>query len=105
MIVETDDGLTGYGEAKGTPVVMKVLVEDVLGPQLVGEDSTRVEFLWLIAEVGRIGSCPAYELRPAPRRPARCGGQDCPARLAALALTGAFVVAWTKRQSCALGPA
>ena len=28
MIVETDDGLTGYGEAKGTPVVMKVLVED-----------------------------------------------------------------------------
>jgi hypothetical protein len=25
---------------------MKVLVEDVLGPQLVGEDPTRVEFLW-----------------------------------------------------------
>jgi len=46
VIVETDDGLTGYGEAKGTPVVMKVLVEDVLGPQLVGEDPTRVEFLW-----------------------------------------------------------
>jgi D-galactarolactone cycloisomerase len=45
VIVETDDGLTGYGEAKGTPVVMKVLVEDVLGPQLVGEDPTRVEFL------------------------------------------------------------
>jgi hypothetical protein len=40
VIVERDDGLTGYGEAKGTPVVMKVLVEDVLGPQLVGEDPT-----------------------------------------------------------------
>jgi D-galactarolactone cycloisomerase len=46
VIVETDAGLVGYGEAKGTPVVMKVLVEDVLGPQIVGEDPTRVEFLW-----------------------------------------------------------
>ena len=46
VIVETDAGLTGYGEAKGTPVVMKTLVEDVLGPQLRGEDPTRVEFLW-----------------------------------------------------------
>jgi len=46
VIVETDDGLTGYGEASGTPEVMKVLVEDLLGPQLVGEDPTRVEFLW-----------------------------------------------------------
>jgi L-alanine-DL-glutamate epimerase-like enolase superfamily enzyme len=40
VIVETDDGLSGYGEARGTPVVIKVLVEDVLGPQLVGEDPT-----------------------------------------------------------------
>jgi len=46
VVVETDGGLTGYGEAKGTPVVMKVLVEDVVGPQLLGEDPTRVEFLW-----------------------------------------------------------
>jgi L-alanine-DL-glutamate epimerase-like enolase superfamily enzyme len=45
-IVETDAGLTGYGEAKGTPVVMKVLIEEVLGPQLLGEDPTRVEYLW-----------------------------------------------------------
>jgi D-galactarolactone cycloisomerase len=46
VIVETDEGLTGFGEAKGTPAVMRALVEDVLGPQLVGEDPTRVEFLW-----------------------------------------------------------
>jgi hypothetical protein len=39
VFVETDDGLTGYGAPTGTPV-MKVLVEDVLGPQLVGEDPT-----------------------------------------------------------------
>jgi L-alanine-DL-glutamate epimerase-like enolase superfamily enzyme len=36
VIVETDDGLTGYGEAKGTPVVMKVLVEEMLRPQFGG---------------------------------------------------------------------
>jgi D-galactarolactone cycloisomerase len=46
VIVETDAGLVGYGEAKGTPVVMKVLVEDVLGPQIIGDDPTRVEFVW-----------------------------------------------------------
>src|ERR1700682_5166313 len=46
VVVETDAGLTGYGEAKGTQVVMKVVVEEVLGPQLVGGDPTRVEFLW-----------------------------------------------------------
>jgi D-galactarolactone cycloisomerase len=46
VVVETSDGLTGYGEAKGAPVVMKVLVEEVLGPQLIGEDPTRVEYLW-----------------------------------------------------------
>jgi D-galactarolactone cycloisomerase len=46
VVVETDAGLVGYGEAKGTPVVMKVLVEDVLGPQIIGEDPTRVEFVW-----------------------------------------------------------
>jgi D-galactarolactone cycloisomerase len=46
VLVETSEGLVGYGEAKGTPVVMKVLVEDVLGPQLIGEDPTRVEYLW-----------------------------------------------------------
>jgi L-alanine-DL-glutamate epimerase-like enolase superfamily enzyme len=38
--------LVGYGEAKGTPVVRKVLVEEVLGPQIIGEDPTRVEFVW-----------------------------------------------------------
>jgi L-alanine-DL-glutamate epimerase-like enolase superfamily enzyme len=37
VIVETSAGISGYGEAKGTPVVMKVLVEDVFGPQLLGE--------------------------------------------------------------------
>jgi len=33
VVVETDAGLTGYGEAKGTPVVMQALVEGVLAPQ------------------------------------------------------------------------
>jgi len=46
VVVETDEGLTGYGEAKGTPLVMRALVEEVLGPQLIGEDPTRPEYVW-----------------------------------------------------------
>ena len=46
VVVRTDEGLVGYGEAKGTPVVMKVLVEEIFAPQLLGEDATRVEYLW-----------------------------------------------------------
>ena len=46
VVVETDDGLTGYGEAKGTPLVMKAIVEHELKPLLLGEDPTRVTYLW-----------------------------------------------------------
>ena len=45
-VVETDEGVTGYGECKGTAVVMKTVVEQVLKPLLVGQDPTRVEYLW-----------------------------------------------------------
>ncbi|MCL5027027.1 MAG: mandelate racemase/muconate lactonizing enzyme family protein [Chloroflexi bacterium] len=44
--VETDEGVTGYGEAKGTPLVMKSIIEHELKPLLVGEDPTRVTYLW-----------------------------------------------------------
>jgi D-galactarolactone cycloisomerase len=46
VVVETDAGLTGYGEAGGTPIVMKTIVEEHLKPLLVGEDPTRLEYLW-----------------------------------------------------------
>ncbi len=46
VVVETDEGITGYGEAKGTPVVMKGLVEHHLRPLILGEDPTRVAYLW-----------------------------------------------------------
>ena len=46
VVVETDEGVTGYGEAKGTPQVMKGIVEHELKPLLLGEDPTRVEYLW-----------------------------------------------------------
>jgi D-galactarolactone cycloisomerase len=46
VVVETDEGITGYGEAKGTPQVMKGIVEHEIKPLLVGEDPTRVEYLW-----------------------------------------------------------
>jgi D-galactarolactone cycloisomerase len=46
VAVDTDEGLTGYGEAKGTPGVMKTIVEEVFRPTLLGQDPTRVELLW-----------------------------------------------------------
>lgn len=46
VVIETDEGITGYGEAKGSPPVMKAIVESNLKPILVGQDPTRVEYLW-----------------------------------------------------------
>ncbi|MBI2939782.1 MAG: mandelate racemase/muconate lactonizing enzyme family protein [Chloroflexi bacterium] len=46
VVVETDDGITGYGEAKGSPPVIQAIVETRLKPTLVGQDPTRVEYLW-----------------------------------------------------------
>jgi L-alanine-DL-glutamate epimerase-like enolase superfamily enzyme len=46
--VITDDGLTGTGEAwYGLPVEpVASVINDVLAPQIVGEDSTRIEYIW-----------------------------------------------------------
>lgn len=46
--VTTDDGLIGYGEclARYQPRVWSDLVNDVLGPQVVGEDPFDVERIW-----------------------------------------------------------
>ena len=46
VVVETDEGITGYGSAQGTPLVCKAVVEEQLAPTLVGEDPTYVEWLW-----------------------------------------------------------
>lgn len=46
VMIETDEGITGYGEAKGSPPVVKTIVETRLKPPLVGQDPTRVEYLW-----------------------------------------------------------
>ena len=46
VVIETDEGITGYGEAKGTPQVMRAIVEHELKPRLLGEDPTRVQYLW-----------------------------------------------------------
>jgi len=46
-VVETDEGITGYGEAAGkSPLTMKSIIEHDLKPLLVGEDPTRVTYLW-----------------------------------------------------------
>lgn len=51
--VETDAGLVGYGEVhpgygrtKGACYTAKAIVEQELGPEILGEDPTRPEFVW-----------------------------------------------------------
>ncbi|MBW2622539.1 MAG: mandelate racemase/muconate lactonizing enzyme family protein [Deltaproteobacteria bacterium] len=46
--ITTDDGLTGIGEAwYGLPVEpVASVINDALAPQIVGEDSTRIEYIW-----------------------------------------------------------
>lgn len=46
VVVETDEGITGYGEAKGHPRAIEAIVRHRLRAQLVGQDPTRVEYLW-----------------------------------------------------------
>ncbi len=46
VVIETDEGITGYAEAKGTPQVMKAIIEHELKPILIGQDPTRVQYLW-----------------------------------------------------------
>lgn len=52
--VETDEGITGYGEASGWPRVVETAIHD-LTTVLVGEDPRRIERLWqkmLLAMMG-----------------------------------------------------
>jgi L-alanine-DL-glutamate epimerase-like enolase superfamily enzyme len=39
VVVETDEGITGYGSAQGTPLVCKAVVEEQLAPALIGGHS------------------------------------------------------------------
>ena len=45
VMVETDDGLTGYGVGGGGQAAVHV-IETVIGPALTGQDATDVEGLW-----------------------------------------------------------
>ena len=44
--VETDDGISGHGPIYGAVPVVKAAVEQRLKQLLVGEDPTRIEYLW-----------------------------------------------------------
>jgi galactonate dehydratase len=52
--VETDEGITGFGEASGWPRVIQTAVED-LKTILVGQDPTRIEWLWQKMLLGMMG--------------------------------------------------
>ncbi|HEX5418094.1 MAG TPA: mandelate racemase/muconate lactonizing enzyme family protein, partial [Chloroflexota bacterium] len=52
--VETDEGISGIGEASGWPRVIQTAIQD-LTPILIGEDPGRIERLWqkmLLAMMG-----------------------------------------------------
>jgi D-galactarolactone cycloisomerase len=54
--IETDAGLTGYGEALGDAGALKALIEGSLKPRLLGKDPTRVEGVWeLLFQGSRLG--------------------------------------------------
>ncbi len=51
--VETDEGITGYGEVhpgygytRGASWTAKTIVEKELAPEIIGEDPTRPEYIW-----------------------------------------------------------
>lgn len=44
--VETDQGITGLGAALGSPPTVRTIVEDQLGPSLVGEDPRYTSRIW-----------------------------------------------------------
>lgn len=51
--LETDDGLVGYGEVhpgygrtRGGCLSAQAIVENELGPEIIGEDATRPEYVW-----------------------------------------------------------
>src|SRR5512137_1359808 len=52
--VETDEGITGLGEASGWPRVVETAIRD-LTPLLIGEDPTRIERLWQLMFLGMRG--------------------------------------------------
>ena len=47
IIVETSDGVTGYGATFGSALTVKTIVEKYLKPLLLGEDPTMIERLWM----------------------------------------------------------
>lgn len=46
VIIETDEGITGYGASYGTALPVKTIVETQLRPMLIGEDPLMIERLW-----------------------------------------------------------
>lgn len=54
--VDTDEGITGYGEALGDAHALKTILEDELRPSLIGKDPTSIERLWeMMFQGGRLG--------------------------------------------------
>ncbi len=85
--IETDEGLVGYGEAKGTPMVMKSIIEREFKPQLIGKDPTNVTYLWEKMFNGSRLGLSLYYGRSQPRSETAAGEMMC-------ALSGIDVALW-----------
>ena len=44
--IETNNGLSGVGEAYGPPKVIQVIIEDFFGPLIMSKDPLEIESLW-----------------------------------------------------------
>ena len=44
--IETDEGIIGWGESYGPPMVSKAIIDTVLAPRIVGRDPFDVEVIW-----------------------------------------------------------
>ena len=76
--VDTDGGLTGWGEAfaYGAPLAVCDVIDDTLAPILVGEDPTRIEALLdrlqRARDVGAVGEVLGAIERSSRRQRERC---------------------------------
>jgi L-alanine-DL-glutamate epimerase-like enolase superfamily enzyme len=87
VVIETDEGITGYSEAKGSPVVMKSIIEEELKPLLIGEDPSRVTYLWEKMFNGTRLGLSLYYGRSQPRSTTALGEVMC-------AISGIDVALW-----------
>jgi D-galactarolactone cycloisomerase len=86
--VDTDEGISGYGPTYGTAPVVKAAVEQRLKQLLLGEDPTRIEYLWEKMYSGSRLSIALREGRSVPTPASGARGENM------IAISGIDVALW-----------